>query len=56
MRLIVDVMSGDEKAVEAIKGAIRANKELKVDITLVGKESVIREALSEIGEKISVIL
>lgn len=46
MRLIVDVMSGDADAREAIKGAVRAKKELGVDITLVGKEEVIKEALS----------
>ncbi len=45
MRLIVDVMSGDAEAKEAVKGALRAKKELQVDITLVGKEEIIREAL-----------
>ena len=42
MRLIVDVMSGDADAREAIKGAVRAKKELGVDITLVGKEEIIK--------------
>lgn len=53
MRLIVDVMSGDAEAKEAVKGALRAKKELQVDITLVGKEEIIREALDgEEGVKI----
>lgn len=51
MRLIIDVMSGDAQAIEPIKGALKARKELKVDITLVGNEAVIRENLESLGEK-----
>ena len=50
MRLIIDVMSGDAEAIEPIKGAIKARKELQVDITLVGQEKVIKEALESLGE------
>ncbi len=53
MRLIVDVMSGDAEAKEAVKGALRAKKELQVDITLVGKEEIIREALD--GEDVKIV-
>lgn len=51
MRLIIDVMSGDLDAIEAIKGALKAKKELGVDITLVGKEDVIRRDLESLNEK-----
>ncbi len=50
MRLIIDVMSGDAEALEAIKGAVRAKRELNVDITLVGDGSIIKSALDALGE------
>ena len=49
MRLIIDVMSGDAAPVEAVKGAFRALDELGCDITLVGRQDSIKEAISEIG-------
>ncbi len=49
MRLIVDVMSGDKSALEAVKGAVKAKRELGVDITLVGNEGVIGNALDTLG-------
>lgn len=51
MRLIVDVMSGDEKPIEAVKGAVRAKSELGVDITLVGKKEEILSALETLNTK-----
>lgn len=49
MRLIIDVMSGDAEAIEAVKGAVKARRELGVDITLVGDSKVIEEALKELS-------
>ena len=37
MRIIVDAMGGDKAPQEIVRGAVRARKELGVDITLVGK-------------------
>ena len=51
MRLIIDVMSGDAEAIEAVKGAVKAKRELGVDITLVGNQEVIEKALDEISAK-----
>ena len=46
MRIIVDAMGGDRAPQEIVKGAIRARKELGVDITLVGKIEEVRACLS----------
>ena len=53
MRIIVDAMGGDNAPGEIVKGAVRAQKELGVEITLVGRaEDVIacleREGASDI--------
>ena len=42
MRIIVDAMGGDRAPQEIVKGAIRARKELGVEITLVGKIEEVR--------------
>ncbi|MBE6650491.1 MAG: phosphate acyltransferase PlsX [Ruminococcaceae bacterium] len=49
MRLIVDVMSGDSEALEAVKGALKAHRELGVDITLVGDEKTVTDALETLS-------
>lgn len=50
MRIILDVMGADNKPCEIVKGAVEAlNEGINCDITLVGNETVIREALCEIG-------
>lgn len=51
MRLIIDVMSGDAEALEAVKGAVKAHDELGIDITLVGDENVITSALDTLSKK-----
>lgn len=51
MRLIIDVMSGDAEAIEAVKGAVKAHEELGVDVTLVGDEKVITDALALLSKK-----
>ena len=45
MRIIVDAMGGDKAPQEIVKGAVRAKKELGVDITLVGKIEEIKACL-----------
>ena len=45
MRIIVDAMGGDRAPQEIVKGAIRARKELGVEITLVGKIEEVRACL-----------
>ena len=51
MRIILDVMGADNSPKELIHGAVLAKKEYEnCDITLVGDEAIIKEALSEEGE------
>lgn len=47
MRIAVDIMSGDNPPEELIKGALKANKELKVEITLIGSEEKISGYIDE---------
>ena len=47
MRIIVDAMGGDRAPQEIVKGAVRARKELGVDITLVGRIEEIKACLEE---------
>ena len=49
MRIIIDAMGGDNAPAEIVKGAVRAKRELGVDITLVGKEEAVRECLKHEG-------
>lgn len=58
MNILVDAMGGDKGPKVVVKGSILALKELNVDITLVGDESIIRKELSEnnyTGDRISII-
>lgn len=47
MRIVVDAFGGDNAPKEIILGAAAASKELNVDITLTGDESVIRTCIDE---------
>ena len=38
MKIIVDAMGGDNAPEEIVKGALRARKELGVELLLVGRE------------------
>lgn len=49
MRIIVDAMGGDNAPEEIVKGAVRAKRELEVDIILVGREAEVRECLKNEG-------
>ena len=45
MTIIVDAMGGDKAPEEIVKGAVRAKRELGVDITLVGKKEAVEACL-----------
>ena len=47
MKIIVDAMGGDHAPLEIVKGALRAKKELGVELLLVGREEAIREILTQ---------
>ena len=49
MRIIIDAMGGDNAPEEIVKGAVRAKRELGVDVTLVGIEKRVRECLAAEG-------
>ena len=49
MKIVLDVMSGDNPAAELVKGAVMAKKKFGVDIVLVGDEKQIRDALASLG-------
>ncbi len=51
MRIIVDAMGGDNAPAEIVKGAVRAKRELGVEIVLVGREEDVRACLEKEGEK-----
>ena len=49
MRIIIDAMGGDNAPGEIIKGAVRAKKELGVEIVLVGREEEVKACLEKEG-------
>lgn len=49
MRIIIDAMGGDNAPEEIVKGAVRAKRELGVDVTLVGVEDRVRACLAAEG-------
>lgn len=49
MRIIIDAMGGDNAPKEIVRGAMLANQEFGVDITLVGRGEVILQALKDDG-------
>ncbi|MBQ3099906.1 MAG: phosphate acyltransferase PlsX [Clostridia bacterium] len=49
MRIIVDVMSGDNAPFEPIKGAIEAAQSCKAEIAMVGNENIIRNTIDELN-------
>ena len=49
MRIIVDAMGGDNAPDEIVKGAVRAQKELGVEITLVGRAEDVNACLEREG-------
>ena len=56
MKIIVDAMGGDNAPQEIVKGALRAKKELNVDLTLVGQKEAILACLEgEAQEGIEIV-
>ena len=49
MKIIVDVMGGDNAPLAPVEGALRAVKDLDLDIVLAGSEAEIRGALGKLG-------
>ena len=49
MRIIIDAMGGDNAPGEIVKGAVRARKELGVEIVLVGRAEEIKACLEKEG-------
>ena len=49
MRIIIDAMGGDNAPGEIVKGAVRAKKELGVEIVLVGREEEVKACLEKEG-------
>lgn len=49
MKLILDVMGGDNPAAELVRGAVAAMREYGTEIVLVGREAELREALAAEG-------
>ncbi len=47
MRIIIDAMGGDNAPQEIVKGAVRAKRELGVEICLVGREEEVRACLEK---------
>ena len=46
MRIIIDAMGGDNAPAEIVKGAVKAHRELGVEVTLVGIEEQVRACLA----------
>ena len=49
MKIIIDAMGGDNAPAAVVKGAVRAKKELGVDIVLVGREEDVKACLADEG-------
>ena len=49
MKIIIDAMGGDNAPAAVVKGAVRAKKELGVDIVLVGREEDVKVCLADEG-------
>ncbi len=47
MKIIVDAMGGDHAPQEIVKGALRAHRELGVDLILVGKKEIVEDLLKQ---------
>lgn len=54
MRILLDAMGGDNAPDAVIRGAIRAAKEVKANICLVGNEEIINQKVKEFYGKNSI--
>lgn len=55
MNIVIDAFGGDNAPLEVIKGAIDANKEFHIDITLVGDENTIKKCAKDNALDISAL-
>ena len=55
MRIIVDAMGGDNAPQEIVKGALRARRDLGVELTLVGRQEEIRACLADDEEDVEIV-
>ena len=51
MNILLDAMGGDNAPDANIKGAIKAINQIKAEVTLIGKEEVIRKKIKEFTGK-----
>ena len=51
MKIIVDAMGGDNAPGAIVEGALQANRELGVDVLLVGRMEAILKAMEAVGVK-----
>ena len=51
MKIIVDAMGGDNAPQAPVEGALRARKELGVEIVLTGREEAILACLAKLGHQ-----
>ena len=51
MKILLDAMGGDKAPDANIKGAVKAIKQIKAEVVLIGKEEVIRERVKELFGK-----
>lgn len=51
MNILLDAMGGDNAPDANIKGTIKAIKQIKADVTLIGKEEIIRSKIKEFSGK-----
>ena len=54
MRIVLDVMGGDNAPDATIKGAVKAIKEIESEIVLVGNEEIINKKIREFYGKDSI--
>ena len=47
MNIVIDAFGGDNAPLEVIKGAVDANKDFHIDITLVGDENIIKKCAKD---------
>ena len=51
MNILLDAMGGDNAPDANIKGAIKAINQIKAEVTLIGKEEIIRNKIKEFSGK-----
>lgn len=55
MNIVIDAFGGDNAPLEVIRGAVDANRDFNIDITLVGDENTIKKCAKENALDISAL-